>query len=536
MLQRIVVLSGPICAGKSRAAKGLAEHYAVPIVRTRALLEAYAGTTDRRALQRAGAELDDSTNGAWIADALARWEGQQAVAPDRVVIDSVRDARQIAALRANWPHAVVHVHIDAAAATCRARYEARGESTTVAVAFADPVEAQVAGLAALADSCLNTDRHSPTDVIAIAAGIARLIAEHQEALVDVLVGGQWGSEGKGQIAAYLAPEYSVLIRVGGPNAGHSVFEEDGPDKFYHLPSGSNRNPKATLVLGPGAVIYPPVLLEEIQTHAIEIDRLKIDPRAMVIDDWDRAAESELRATIGSTAQGVGLATARKLLRKVELRPGAPLVRLAEDEPSLASYIRPTRSVLADAYQRRKRIQLEGTQGTLLSIHHGSYPHVTSRDTTVCGCLAEAGIPPGRVRRSIMVCRTYPIRVANSYETGLTSGPMGIEIDWGVVSERSGIPRDVLESRELSTTTKRLRRVSEFSWTDLASAAALNSPTDIALTFVDYFGSSNAQANRFEQLNPEAREFVDRMERVGGAPVSMLAVDFSHRAIIDRRRW
>lgn len=90
--------------------------------------------------------------------------------------------------------------------------------------------------------------------------------------------------------------------------------------------------------------------------------------------------------------------------------------------------------------------------------------------------------------------------------------------------------------ELSTTTRRLRRVAEFSWTDLAAAAALNAPTDIALTFVDYFGASNAQASRFEQLNAEAREFADRIERVGGAPVSLLAVDFSHRAIIDRRRW
>jgi len=535
MLQRIVVLSGPICAGKSTAAAGLHEHYSVPIVHTRSLLEREVESTDRVTLQKAGAALDESTKGRWVADALARWEGEQRAAPHRVVIDSIRDARQIAALRANWPHAVVHVHIMASPETCRGRFQARHETIDFDAASADPVERQVSSLAAIADTCLDTDRHSQPDVITIAAGVARLIAEHQEALVDVLIGGQWGSEGKGQIAAYLAPEYDILLRVGGPNAGHSVYEEDGADKFYHLPSGTNRNPRAILVLGPGAVIYPSRLLEEIQDNEIETSRLAIDPQAMIIEDWDQTAEHELRASIGSTAQGVGAATARKLLRRTLLREGAPTVRLARDEASLAAYIRPTRSVLADAYQQRHRVQLEGTQGTLLSIHHGSYPHVTSRDTSASGCLSESGIPPGRVRRTIMVCRTYPIRVANSI-TGQPSGPMGIEINWGEISRRSGIPQDVLEMHELSTTTRRLRRVAEFSWTDLAAAAALNAPTDIALTFVDYFGASNAQASRFEQLNAEAREFADRIERVGGAPVSLLAVDFSHRAIIDRRRW
>jgi adenylosuccinate synthase len=96
--------------------------------------------------------------------------------------------------------------------------------------------------------------------------------------------------------------------------------------------------------------------------------------------------------------------------------------LAGDSRELAQYLRATAEVLDDAHARGDRIMLEGTQGTALSLHHGRYPHVTSRDTTASGCLAEAGINPRRVRRVVVVCRTYPIRV------GGPSGPMGQEIN------------------------------------------------------------------------------------------------------------
>ena len=93
-------------------------------------------------------------------------------------------------------------------------------------------------------------------------------------------------------------------------------------------------------------------------------------------------------------------------------------------------------VLQDTFAANGRVCLEGTQGTGLSLYHGSYPYVTSRDTTVSGCLAEAGIPPGKVRRVVMVCRTYPIRVESP--DGSTSGPMSQEISLDAISERSGI--------------------------------------------------------------------------------------------------
>jgi adenylosuccinate synthase len=180
--------------------------------------------------------------------------------------------------------------------------------------------------------------------------------------------------------------------------------------------------------------------------------------------------------------------------------------------------------------KNRRILLEGTQGTSLSMHHGAYPYVTSRDTTVAGCLADAGIAPKRIRRVIMVCRTYPIRV------GGPSGPMGKGVTYRELSRRSGIPSRSLRKIEKTTTTGKQRRIAEFDWQQFYQSAALNGPTDIALTFVDYISMANKKAYRFEQLTEETRRFVEELERVSGVPVSMLSTDFNWRNVIDRRCW
>jgi adenylosuccinate synthase len=205
------------------------------------------------------------------------------------------------------------------------------------------------------------------------------------------------------------------------------------------------------------------------------------------------------------------------------------VRLAKDVPDLANYIRPTHEILERAYASGQRIMLKGTQGSGLSLYHGPYPYVTSRDTNVAGCLAEAGIAPARVRKVVMVTRTYPIRV------GGNSGPMTAELGWDEVERRSGLSG--LADAELTSKTKKLRRVGETEWDLLRRAALLNAPTDIALTFADYIDAQNAEAWRFEQLTEKTLSFIDEVERVTGARVSLISTGFmQHRGIIDRRQW
>jgi adenylosuccinate synthase len=141
------------------------------------------------------------------------------------------------------------------------------------------------------------------------------------------------------------------------------------------------------------------LLTEIAEHDVSADRLSIHPHAMIIEEADRDYETRMLSSIGSTGQGVGAASARKIMGRG--RKTDPVVRLAKDVPELRPYVRDTQDILERAFVQGCSVLLEGTQGTTLSLHHGDYPHVTSRDTTVAGCLADAGIAVTRVRRVVM---------------------------------------------------------------------------------------------------------------------------------------
>lgn len=532
------MLSGPICSGKSALVRLLKDRHSAKIIKTRELILKKAPKTkpERKALQLAGQRLDNKDGGAWVGEALQRAIDTYATGQTPkglYVVDSVRILGQIDAIRRAYGAEVHHIHLTATEEELRKRYEARSREDDEAVAYEDlkrnRTERDVGKLAEVADIVVSTDRCSEEAVLVRATALLNLYPRSNDALVDVLIGGQFGSEGKGNIVGHIAPEYDLLVRVGGPNAGHQVYAEPKPEKYYHLPSGTQRAPNAKLLLGPGAVIYPKKLLEEIAEHKIDADRLTIDPRAMIITDADREEEEKLFGSISSTAQGVGIASARKMTGRSDYKEGKAKF-LADDCEVLQHYLGSARQVLADAIVAGQRILLEGTQGTALSLHHGDYPHVTTRDTTVSGCLADAGIAPSNVRRIIMVCRTYPIRV------GGPSGPMAHEVDLAEIHRRSGIPLEELEKTERTTTTDRPRRIAEFDWLQFRDAVQLNGPTDIALTFVDYFDVSNRKAFRFEQLSEDTISFVEEIERISGRPVSLLSTDFNWRNVIDRRAW
>jgi adenylosuccinate synthase len=130
-----------------------------------------------------------------------------------------------------------------------------------------------------------------------------------------------------------------------------------------------------------------------------------------------------------------------------------------------------------------------------------------------------------------VFRTYPIRVA-----GESGELVGGDVSYEELALRSGIPIEDLKSTEITTTTKRQRRIGEFDWMHLRRSCVLNGPTDIALTFVDYISVENRKAFRIEQLTDETLRFIEEVERVAGVPVSMLSTKFGWRNVIDRRAW
>ena len=535
---RIVLVSGQICSGKSALVEQLRDRHGARVVKTKELIlkKSPKIKDERRALQLAGQRLDQEDGGSWVAEALQRVvddSSKSDVPKGLFVVDSVRILGQVNAIRKAYGADVHHIHLTAPDEVLRERYHRRSRSDDQGVSYAqlkgNRTEKGVERLADVADVVVSTDKCSKEAVLVRATALLNLYPRSNDQLVDVLIGGQYGSEGKGNIVGHIAAEYDLLVRVGGPNAGHQVYSEPQPEKYFHLPSGTRRAPNAKLLLGPGAVIYPPKLLDEIAAHGVSKDRLSIDPQAMIISDADREEEARLYGNISSTAQGVGVASARKMTGRSDYKDGKQKF-LACDCPELSPYIRSSRKIIADSIVQGQRILLEGTQGTSLSLHHGQYPHVTTRDTTVAGCLADAGIAPSNVRRVIMVCRTFPIRV------GGPSGPMDYEVEMEAIHQRSGIPLDDLKRTETTTTTKRARRIAEFDWVQFRDSVQLNGPTDIALTFVDYFGVENRGAYRFEQLTDETISFVEEVERVSGRPVSLLSTDFNWRNVIDRRAW
>lgn len=536
----IVALSGEICAGKSTLASHLARNFDFHVFKTKEALVALGKErgTDRVSLQDLGQKLDRATAGLWVVKEFQRSFFASIDAGGCYVVDAVRIPDQVTALRKSFGQSVVHIHLVGSERVLFERYAAvygrQRSAGTIRREYreikADDTERQVNVLEKSADLVINTDQSLDDDVAIRVASFLGLPSDFHRPQVDVVVGAQFGSEGKGQICAHLAPEYDALVRVGGSNAGHSVYAEPEKHKFRLLPSGSVRAPNAKLIIGPGAIVDVDVLLAEIRKYNIGTNRLTIDGNATIVTAADKLEEKKLKKSIGSTGQGVGAATANNITNRN--RGNKNKVRFAK---ILKGYIGSAHEELESLFRSSGKILLEGTQGTGLSLYHGFYPFVTSRDTTVAGCLAEAGIAPNRLRRVVLVARTYPIRVESPRDG--TSGPFeSSELSWAEVSRRSGISEGELERCERTTTTDRRRRVAEFNWSLFRRACELNSPTDVALTFVDHLSIQNREARRFEQLTAPTIAMIEEIQRCARVRVSLISTRFDFRPIIDRRSW
>lgn len=206
--------------------------------------------------------------------------------------------------------------------------------------------------------------------------------------VTVVVGGQYGSEGKGKVCAHLANrgEADVVVRCGGPNSGHTVDLNNIVYELKQVPAGFV-NSATRLLLAAGCIIKPALLLHEIALCGLSAGRIGVDGNAAVLEEADAVSESQsaLRDRLGSTGVGMGAAVSRRVIR-------APDVRLARDIPELKPYITSVQEELTAAIQAGARVVIEGTQGFGLSLYHTEkWPFCTSLDTTAHAFLSEAGI-------------------------------------------------------------------------------------------------------------------------------------------------
>ncbi len=323
--------------------------------------------------------------------------------------------------------------------------------------------------------------------------------------VWVVVGGQYGSEGKGKISAYLTlhENIDICVRCGGPNSGHCFVDNSGELRVLRqVPTGYIR-PATRLLIPSGGLVDLEVLRSELDHLELGPDRVGVDFRTMIIEDRDRKAEADLglRQRLSSTLCGVGSAVARRVLRgdDVLLAEGA-----AGRSSWLRSYLTDVSAEVNSAVDRNKNVLIEGTQGLGLSLYHSeSYPKTTSRDTSAAGCLSECGISPRLVTDIVLVLRTFPIRVA-----GQQAGPMFEEIDWDTVQRESRYPHKVAE---YTTVTGRLRRVGRFDFELARRAAGVNRPTEIALNFLDYVSFENRTAKCLDELTDKASDMIAKVE-------------------------
>ena len=348
-----------------------------------------------------------------------------------------------------------------------------------------------------------------------------------------IVGGQFGSEGKGLIVGHIASQYEAHVRVGAANAGHTLYTVHTCEKRHqpgrHLsschrekhvmqqvPCAAYANPRASLVIGPGALISPEIFMDEVaKLHRWRVRKelspplIRIDKNAHVIQQHhiDAEAQSDLAARIGSTSaiarEGIGTAQAARVSR------WKSCIRAADYGPfwdELGIVVTDTTHLL-ESYQN---VLLEGTQGTGLSLTTGSFPYVTSRNTTSAGLAADCGVAPNRLERIIGVFRTYPIRVAGP------SGPFAIdskEIRW----EDIGVDPQA----ERTTVTRKVRRVATFSMQQVRDAVRLNGLTEIALTFCDYLDPTMGGLQGEPPLRGIVMDLVKEIEHEAGVPVTML---------------
>src|SRR5260221_482 len=232
--------------------------------------------------------------------------------------------------------------------------------------------------------------------------------------VTVVVGGQYGSEGKGKTVSLLARKYDhcAVVRCGGPNSGHIICENGVEYRFRHLPAGLVYGKPGYLAAA--AVVDLAVLKNEIEKYQIPSTLLSVDPFSTVITERHRQDEATLINSISSTGSGTGAATSGRVMRHSQ----SLLIKdVLTDNAWLKPYVRDVRSELNRLIDQGVRIIVEGTQGFGLSLYHSrNYPKTTSKDTTAAQFIMEAGLSPLLVDEVVMVVRTFPIRVA-----GLHSG-------------------------------------------------------------------------------------------------------------------
>ncbi len=286
--------------------------------------------------------------------------------------------------------------------------------------------------------------------------------------LTVVVGGQFGGEGKGAVAAYLTKKTraAVLVKTGGPNASHTFGVGGRLFRLRMVPSGAKLGPRQ-ICFPAGSLIHPPTLFSELGLVGFT-GRVCIDPHAGIVTA-DHAAQEKVDpryAHTGSTYTGTSVALALRAQRRLTL---------AKDEESLAPFLTDVAELLHDQHRAGEEIIVEGAQAFGLSNFHGHYPFVTGRDTTAAAALSEVGLGSKYLDAVVLVLKAFPTR------NRIGAGPLPNELtDAGLVNR----PALVEYGGGDFAGGDQQRRVGLFDFAQAARATRANSPSSIALTGMD----------------------------------------------------
>ncbi len=330
----------------------------------------------------------------------------------------------------------------------------------------------------------------------------------------IVVGGFWGDEGKGKIIAHIAhSDKPVIIARGGvgPNAGHTVEVDGKRFGVRMIPSGFVY-PDAKLFIGAGVLVNPEVFLKEVETLKVE-DRARVDYRCAIIEskhiEEDRSSE-HLKGKIGSTGTGCGPANRDRVMR---------VAKQAKDVEELRAFLADVPLEVNEAVDRGEFVLVEGSQGFALSLYYGTYPYVTSKDTTASAIASDVGIGPTKVDEVVVVFKTFPTRVG--------SGPFPTEMPQEE-AEKLGII-------EYGTVTGRRRRIGYWDGKLARYSAMVNGATQVALTGIDKLDKECYGVTEWEKLTPKAKQFVEQVEDDVRVPVTLISTGPELHQIIDLRK-
>ena len=399
--------------------------------------------------------------------------------------------------------------------------------------------------------------------------------------VIVIVGGQWGDEGKGKVVDFLTEKADIVARAtGGNNAGHTVVVGDETFKFNLIPSGIVHKEKLNLC-GNGMVIYPPKIIEEIEDlekrgYSITEKNLLLSSSAHVITEEQVELDKKTGGKVGTTGRGIGPCYMAKIER-TGLRMSDFIKQDNEAAKRLKPIVKDTYVIVNEAIESDKNVLVEGAQGTLLDIDHGTYPFVTSSNPTSCGACTGLGIGPTKITNVIGIIKAYTTRVGRgpfTTEQGTDEQTMNENKDDELTEEdinnaNSGdeyCTGKALRKRgaEYGTTTGRARRTGWFDSVITRYSVRINGLSSMAVTKLDCFSDLKkiklcthyeidgektenyptdlerlekakpvyeemdgwccdiSGITNFEDLPENAKKYAKRLEELTGIPISILS--------------